>query len=215
MDRLVDGNLKISLYAGTVLVAESKDPILWQKVLATITKKALPAPQDQEIFENPSAFEEPPSKAEPKQSSAKNAKSVVGQLADQMGITIEQLEAACAPSTESPYVHLDPQYWESMRKRLSARGPSAVSNIAVVATLLCLWFKKAGLQELPSIPDCQAALKAISPSLMDVNPARSLKNASWLQKRGKGISIDPTEMSKAIEIAKSYCIKGYDAKVAA
>lgn len=217
-DKIVEGKLKVSLYAGTVLVAESADPILWQKVLASISKKALSSlasSEGEELTEETDSFEESDIK---KKSDTKSEETVasnaVSALAQQLGLTVEQIEASCAPSIDAPYIHLDAQYWEALRKRTPARGSQAVSNIAIAATLLCLWFKKAGLQGQPSIPDCQAVLKTLSPSMADSNPTRSLKNASWLQKREQGISIDPTEMTTAINIAKTYCIKNYDAKAA-
>ena len=196
----IKANLKIVLHAGNTIVAESEDAVLWQKILNAITNQ-----QAAPISERPQAeFAED---------------SVSSDLADplqkfdkQLGVTSAQLEGACAPSLEAPYIYLDNQHWEAIKKKLPARGSGSVSNIALAATILCLWFKHAKISGQPTIKDCQAVLSDLGTP--EANPSRSLKNTSWLQNRNGGIQINPAETSKAIEVARLFCLKTNDSKAA-
>ena len=186
-------NLKISLFAGNQLVAESDDPILWQSVLSSITRKASTIS---------SSTTEPPALGE---QTDDDLSGYIQKFAQQIGVDSDHVVGACSPSLESPYLHLDMHYWEAMKRNTPSRGPAAISNIAAAATLLCLWFKVAKMNGLPTAKNCKDVLDTIG--IQEANPTRSLTNTSWLQSRSNGVVINPAEASKAIDFAKLYCSK--------
>jgi hypothetical protein len=195
----VKASLKVQLTAEDVLVAESEDPELWRKVLSAIQRSGN-APEDLLHHERSDSLEEIlPSGA--KEKSERGLKD----FADEVGVTEEEIEGACGPREQAPYLQLDEHYWEALKQKTPARGPNAVSPLALTGTMLCLWFKHAGVAGNPTVGQCQAVLGTIK--LRDANAMRSVKNCEWLQIRGNGVIINPTQRSKAIRIVKAYCLK--------
>jgi len=94
-----------------------------------------------------------------------------------------------------------------MKKQLAKRGPFAISPVVAVATLLGLWFHKAGLGN-PTQAQAHAVLGTIN--VTDKNASRSIQNTSWLQGRSGGqIVLNPAEISRAVRLAKCFCLKDW------
>jgi hypothetical protein len=190
--------LKVQLLAETLVVAESDDPQLWQSVFAAIHsgKSTVNA---KTADSGPSEKEENTKHHEPQPEDGPLAK-----FARELGIGTEEVVGACAPDREPPFVRLDQRYWEALRNNTGSRGRSSVAPVALAATLLCLWFKHAGLGS-PTVRQCQEVLGSIN--LRDLNPSRSLRNAEWLQARNGNVVVNPAQWSQALRIAKAYCLK--------
>lgn len=119
-----------------------------------------------------------------------------------IGVSEHELVGALDPKNESPYLHLDVHCWEAMKKQTPQRGPGAVSPTALAGTLLCLWFKEAGLGH-PTQGQSLEVLKTIG--ISDRNPSRGVRSAKWLQARSGGaIVLNPAQISKAIEVAREF-----------
>jgi hypothetical protein len=196
----VKADLIVVLKANDMVVAEVKDAALWQRILAVINgvKADLGA----------AAVTDPPSKdlRTPGVDLGKDT-SPLDLLAQQVGIDPTLVQGACSPVTEAPHMHLDPHYWEVMRRQLPARGLGAVAPIVVSATLLALWFQKAGLGN-PTQAQAKAVLSTIN--ISDPNASRSIQNASWLQSRAGGqVVLNPAEISRAVKLAKCFCSKDW------
>ena len=137
-----------------------------------------------------------------------NGSSPVDLFAQQLGISVALVQGACSPTMEAPYMHLDLHCWEDMKRHLPSRGPLTVSPIVASATMLALWFHRAGLGNLT-----QAQAKAVlaTINITDPNASRSIQNASWLQGRPGGqIVLNPAEISKAVKLAKCFCSKDWE-----
>lgn len=191
-------NLKVCLYADKILVAESEDPILWQRILTSLAQKqtATFAPEEKTKASGPI----PPSKIN---EGINNVTDAIDKFAQELNITREEVIGACQPQMEAPYLTLNKKNWEKFVDNTPTRGPNAISRIGLAGALLCLWFDSAGIEGEPSATDCQNVLKTIA--LVENNPSRSFSNSPWLMKRGKGFHINPSQTSRAIEIAKAYC----------
>ena len=130
----------------------------------------------------------------------------VVKFASVLGISQELVQGACSPSMEAPYLHLDMHCWEDMKKQLPPRGPGSIAPIAVAATLLALWMRTAGTLGSATQAHAQKVLATIE--LRDPNASRGLSSTPWLQTRPGGvIVVNPAQMSKAITVARSFCIK--------
>lgn len=190
----VTTKLKVILMADDVKVAESDDAILWQNILGTITRASSSGISGGASLSNSTSI---PTMTD----GAPNA--TVAKFAQLLGVSQEEAIAACAPTTEAPYLQLDGHYWERFRKGLPPRGPGSISPMQLVGTILALWFKSAGL----GVPkQVQAAKIMAELGLEDKNATRALENCPWLQNRS-GIVINPTAYSRAIEVARAYCLK--------
>lgn len=200
----VVAELKIKLYAGNGLVAQSSDRRLWHKILAIIENPDELSEADLARPNQPSA----PHKHGFESASTADASSndAIKRFAHALGISEEEIQGACQPSFTPPYLHLSGRYYESFLKAVPTRGPGAVSRIGLAATLLCLWAEFGKLGKLPSISDSQAVLSTIH--LTESNVTRSFNNSLWLQKTPQGIAINPAKRSRAIEIARIYCTEG-------
>ena len=181
-------DLKIKLFSRNELVAESSDANLWGRVLTIITGG------DAEALEEETDLDVGASKTLPS----------VRKLAKALGLPVKQVQGACSPSTEEPYLHLDKHYWEAFQKNHNVHGRGAIGPLQVAATLLVLWFECAGLGK-PSAKQALCVLDTIN--LTDQNYARTLTRCSWLQYRNKEIRVNPAEISKAVAVAKAYCSK--------
>lgn len=194
-EQKIKAKLKIVLKANEMEIAESSDPILWQKVLAAIN-----TPQENTAGDN---LEDIIIKEE---NDLLPTKEPVAKLAKEIGVTVDILQGSCTPTDITPFIHIDKHHWEAMKKGTPARGPNAISPIALASTLLVLWKGQAQLGD-STVKEAQQVLGTIS--INDHHPYRSLDNCEWLQLRGKKIIINPAQTSKAIELAKAYCTKGW------
>lgn len=195
--------LKVQLFAGETMVAESDDEKLWQVVLNAISTGDAISIGGQ-ARDEASGNKEEVRKPEGASSENPQPKGAVDKFAMELGVSREELIAACSPSTDAPYIHLDHHCWEALKKNTPQRGAGAVASIVLSATLLALWVKHASL-EAPSNSDAQNVLKSIN--LNDKNPVRGIKKCEWLQSRNGKISLNPARVSKAIEVAKAYCLQ--------
>ena len=187
---------EIKLYVKDEEVACSKDLGLWQAVFSAINKREglKNAPIVKDFIDNEIDDKE---KVESKD-------KAIDDFANIIGIDKEALEGACGPSKESPYIHLDEQYWEALKRQTPERGRGAISSSVLCATLLTLWFKYANLGK-PSLDEVAKAEKTIN--IEDKNSMRSLRTCKWLQIRNEKLVINPAEISKAIKLCKAYCTK--------
>ncbi|MEX1014218.1 MAG: hypothetical protein WDZ80_03605 [Candidatus Paceibacterota bacterium] len=190
-------DLKIKIYAGNVLVAESSNPTLWHKVLGVIQSGETENKEDNNISDvtqksastNLKEFETEP----------------IEKLAKKIGVKKSELKAACDPNEKEPFIYLDPQYWESFKKNTPSRGPKAVSPIQLTGTILYLWFEIIEKGRKPSQAEAKAVLKTIN--VRDSNATRALNNCDWLQNRNGAIQINPARYSQALAVAKAYITK--------
>ncbi len=94
-----------------------------------------------------------------------------------------------------------------MKKQVPERGSLAIPPIVTAATLLTLWFHKAGLG---TATQAQAKAVLATINVTDPNASRSIQNTSWLQGRSGGqIILNPAEVSKAVKLAKYFCTKDW------
>ena len=194
----VTAKLKIQLFANDVLVAESEDDALWQKVLA-----AMHGGGATELEEEEEGTQDGVVTAVRKRTRSPKGNGGVEGFADQLGVESDVLVGACGPSTEAPYIHLDAHFWEALKQNTPPRGAKAVAAINLAGTLLCLWFKHAGIEGRPTQTQAKAVLATVG--VQENNPTRSLGNCEWLQSRGGGIQINPAKQSKAVAVARAYC----------
>lgn len=186
--------LVVILKANDTVVLEVENPFLWQQVLASTQNESAA----QGAFATPEAHFVT-------QHSVTESTLHVGKFAKSIGVTLDEVVGALDPSTETPYLHLDVHCWEAMKKQTPPRGPSAMSPVAVAGTLLALWFREAGLGH-PTQAQAQEVLDTINAK--DNNPSRGVKSAKWLQaRRGGTIMINPSQNSRAVQIAKAFCVK--------
>ncbi len=190
--------LKVQLLVKDIVVAESEDATLWQKVLAAITAK--------ESRDMGAKAALPPSK-EPADDiglSELEYDQKVANFARELGVSVEFVVGACRPETESPYIHLDHRCWEALKKNTPKRGPGSVGPLPFALTVLALWFKVAGLGS-PTKANGREVLRALG--LTDPNPTRGIKNTEWLQLRGGEVLLNPASISKATNVVRAYCLK--------
>lgn len=191
--------LSLALYANNVMVEQSEDPVLWRKVLTEI-----------QIGSDPSGSGRAPA-AELRDGHCKRGNEgldaigadPVSKLANKLSITRDQLNAACSPTQDEPYMVLDPHNWEELRRQVRGRriGPTAA-----VATLLLLWFKEA---DLGNVTHAQVRAVLARLGVPDKNPSRSVKNARWLRSMPSQIGLDPGEISMAKRFAACFCTKDW------
>ncbi len=195
----VKAKLRVILQADDKTIAESENIQLWQDVLAAINRGTHLASSG-----TPPPASEDPLLITPPPGSTLNPQQSIQQFSDELKISTDELIGACRPSLEPPYIHLDPLYWEALKKETPKRGPNAVPPLILALTLLVLW-QRHSTMELPTNFEGQAVLGTISMS--DKNPGRGIRNCAWLQKRGRIISLNPAKISKALELARAYCLK--------
>lgn len=192
--------LLLILKAGEVVVEEVEDPILWQKVLATIQG-------ERQQIERGANIELKDEKFPPEDSIGMN--NVVEKFAKKIGVTEEEIRGAFDPQENPPYITLNNKYWEAMKKNTPKRGSGAVGPAAVVGTILALWFAVTRINESVTQKTILKVLDVLGVS--DNNPARSVKNTNWLiHRRGGIIKIDPSQISDAEEFVKKFCKKSWN-----
>jgi len=193
----IKAELKIVLQADQTVIAESSDPILWQRVLAAINM-----PPEATANSSLADF------GQDGKSDLLPAKIPVEKMARELGVSVDILKGACSPSDGTPFINLDKHHWEAMKKSTPSRGSKSIAPIALAATLLILWKEKAKLGE-STVKDSQEVLATVG--LRDKHADRAIGNCEWLQLRSRAIIINPAQTSKAIALAKAYCTKGWEA----
>lgn len=196
----IRAKLKIVLQADETVVAESDDAALWQKILVAINSGStdFAGSTTGAIAPNPTPIA--PDGGSPS--------DPLGKFAAELGLSREEVQGACSPLLEAPYLHLDVHCWEAMKKQTPERGPAAYSAMAVSATLLALWFRASGLGS-PTQAQAQGVLGTIG--VRDQNPSRGIERSEWLQSRPGGtIVLNPAKISQATTLAKSFCSKNWN-----
>ncbi len=196
----VKRNLKVLLMADDFIVAESTDERLWRSVLDEVYRA-----------EDPDAPSKDLGSPVRESKTSRSAQMVAGggavaEFADELGVSIEQVQGACRPSENPPYIRLDHHHWEAMKRGTPERGPAAVSPVVLAGTLGALWARYAGLDN-PRIKDLQDILNTVN--VRDKNPTRGLRNCPWLQTDSGKVVINPASISKAIALARRYCKKDW------
>src|SRR5687767_11642246 len=137
----VKAKLTVTLKADDVTVAEVEDSRLWQRVLTAIHGGK------QSAFDEESEEEglDPLAPAPPSVPLGRKGNTPLDRFSQEVGLEVPVIEGACSPTTEPPFMNLNSHNWEAMRKQVPVRGPTAMSPIVVVATLLAVWFRVAGL----------------------------------------------------------------------
>lgn len=189
----VKAELKVQLWAGTVLVAESADEELWSRNFATMRGG------------DPSVT---PHSANGKSANGGPVVPLGGSLdrfAAELGVPIASVQSACNPTTEPPYLRLDAHRWAVLKQNTPKRGPGSVPPITLAGTLLCLWFRHARPDRSASVSEAQGVLSTMQ--TRDQNPARALRSCPWLGRAGKLITIKPDSIGAAVELARAFCLK--------
>ena len=188
--------LKIVLQANDIVVAESEDPVLWQRVLVSINspESGIQIPDADSTGSGLPSFD----------STSDTSGSAVDVFAKQLDIDKKVLAGACSPSETKPFIYLDNHHWEALKKNTPERGSSAIGGAILAATLLVLWKSAAKLGDT-MLKEAAGVLGTIN--VTSKNPTRSAKNCQWLQIRNGAVVLNPAEISKAIIVARAYCLK--------
>jgi hypothetical protein len=206
----IKASLKVILMANDVVVAESEDPTIWQSVFTSITQGGvIQSPSTQVQNEAQSTFSNTvaaPQENAPQSavSSDNSSGSPLNNLANELGISEDLIQAALSPEVEAPYFHLDHHCWEAYMKSNPSRGNKAIPPVALIATLLAGWFKHIKKEGLTT-KECHNVLKQVHFTANNVN--RSLRNSKWLQLKNNNIVINPVETSKALDVFRAFCQK--------
>ena len=196
--------LAVVLKADEVVVAESHDALLWQRVLRAINSGLS---EFSEGKARQGGDELNDQNDEQESSDPRDTSSPIGKFAKQLGLSVSAVKGACDPSTAEPYLQLDMHNWSAVKTQLPPRGTSALNPIVVASTLLGLWFRAAGLGN-PTQAQAQRVLATIS--VQDKNPSRGVKAAPWLQPRAGGqVVINAAQVERAILLAKCFCAKDW------
>ena len=194
----IQSELIVILKAGKETVAEVKNPVLWQKVLAAI---------------NSDSLEELNSFIPGKEQSDKNTDGisleqdvmVVENFASFLKVDVNKLVGACDPIDQDPFIQIDDKTWSKWRNRTPVKGPAAMSPIGIVATILAIWFR-----QLKKGNVMFSHVKRVLNNLgvQYYNPARAIRNCDWLQLRDKNqIRLNPSEIDKAIDNVRTFINK--------
>jgi hypothetical protein len=192
--------LSLVLYANDVVVERSENAILWRHVLGEIQ-----SPNESTAWTT--NLEGAMHLEEFRKKKGEDFNSVgpdrVSELANELNVNRDQLEEACSPLTDEPYMVLNAHNWEELGRQV--RGPR-IAPTAAVATLLLLWFRRAGLGNVT-----HAQIRAVISKLgvPDKNPSRSIKNARWLRALPSQIALNPGEISRAKRFAACFCTKDW------
>jgi hypothetical protein len=188
-------NLRLVLYAGDVEVASSSDNNIWLATMALITGVATPGVQSPHK----------PSEAGARDTFAPGkVPAGIAALADELGVSINELVAACNPMSETPYIELDHRNWEALKANSAPRGPGSVSGTVLAATLLLLWARHADVGKVTT-STCTSVIQTIGHS--ERNQARTLRNCDWIQVRDEGIRLNPARVAAAHKLARAYILR--------
>ena len=181
--------LRLLLMAEDVVVAETEDPEIWQAALQAIQggTGGLAAPDDAAVEWVP-----------------EEERVAIRALAKELGVEVADVMAACHPRTIPPYIFLSKHHWEAFKRNTPERGRNAISNAVLALTLLLLWAEKIYLERVTT-RDGYAILRAIS--ARDEHASRAIDNCPWLQTGGGRVQINPENISKAIGVARAFCLK--------
>jgi predicted DNA-binding protein len=193
----VKAKLTIILKANDTVVAEIEDSSLWQEVLSAVnngSKLNVSANVDNKQGTKLKAATDIPDVGG----------SAISGFAAELGVSQVVAKGACAPTNNSPYIHLDKHHWEALKKNTPERGAKSVGAVVLAATLLVLWKDKAGLGAT-TMKEVVSVLDTIG--VPAKNPSRTINNCEWLQLRNGTIGLNPAQTSKAVAVAKAYCTK--------
>lgn len=187
----IKARLKLILKADDVTVAESEDPQIWKAAFEAIQTGlegiGLRRP-DEELSEWVPEEE----------------RVAIRSFAAELGIAVKDVLAACHPRTMPPYLFLNRHHWEAFKRQTPERGRNAVSNAVLAMTLLLLWAEKINIDRI-ALRDGMAVLRAIS--AVDEHASRAIENCTWLQRSAGRVVINPDEISKAIAVARAFCLQ--------
>jgi hypothetical protein len=183
-------DLIVRLFAGDVLVDESDDVLLWQKVLGEIRGLK---PVAEASVKDPSSGARAPDNVE---------STVIGAFSGDIEVTIDELVGALDPQSEQPFISLDSKCWEALKKNTPKRGPGGIPPSVLAATALVLWSKHNNLGDI-SLSNVRAVLGTIH--LEDANAQRSIVNCDWLQMKGSRIVLNPARRSSAVHLLQAFC----------
>lgn len=189
----VTAKLKLILMADDVIVAESEDPDAWQVALDAVRGRAASggAPKNSEVGELAEWVSE-------------EERLAIRAFAQGLGVAPRDVLAACHPRAIAPYVFLSKDYWEAFKRNTPERGRNAVSNAVLAMTLLLLWGERIRLDKV-SLRDAYAILRTIG--ARDEHASRAVENCSWLQVGFNRVRLDPGEVSKAVVVARAFCLR--------
>lgn len=194
--------MSVVLKANEVVVAEVNDAALWNAIFAAISSGssslAAAAPATPSPVSDPAAAVRNTPATEP-----------ISKLAKELGVELDVLIGACDPTEAEPYLRLDVHHWEQMKKDLPMRGPKAIPPIVLAASILCLWARHSS-HGVVTQSQAQGVLATIG--LRDSNATRGIQSAEWLQGRPNGqIVLNPSQISKTVAIASSFCKQDWSA----
>jgi hypothetical protein len=187
--------LRVALYAGDVEVASSSDNKIWLAAMAAITGVSAPEVQPLHKAGEASARDlytpgKPP--------------AGIAALADELGVSVNELVAACNPMPDKPFIELEHRNWEALKANSAPRGPGSVSGTVLAATLLLLWARYADVGKVTT-STCTAVIQTIGHS--ERNQARSLRNCDWIQVRDDGLRLNPARVAAAHKLARAYILR--------
>lgn len=200
--------LKVRLYANEELVAESDDHTLWHSVLQTAQRAAQPKLLVHYKNDSGQASAQITTQNESVQTyspaGAVGADEALQRFAQSVGIRAEEIEGACYPTHEEPYLHIDQHYWAAFKSNTGKTGRGAIGPAVLAATLLVRWFKYAGLGDV----ERQMVINALKElGITDKNIDRGLAKCAWLSKHGTIIKLNPSAINQADALVKGFCTK--------
>lgn len=193
----VKAKLTIILKANDTVVAEIDDSSLWQQVLSAVNNGAMLSVGADVNSKQGANLKGVPDRLDV-------GGTALTKFAAELGVSQVVVKGACGPTSNSPFIHLDKHHWEALKKNTPERGAKSIGAVVLAATLLVLWKEKAGLGATP-LKETASVLETIGVSAK--NSSRSINNCEWLQLRNGSIVLNPAQTSKAIAVAKAYCMK--------
>jgi hypothetical protein len=189
VDMALRAKLRVVLMADGVTIAETEDPRIWQAAFQAIQGdgSSLSGGDDEKIEWVP-----------------EEERVAIHAFAKELDIEIADLMAACHPRPIPPYIFLSKHHWEAFKRNTPERGRNAVSNAVLALTLLLLWAEKAHIDRI-TVRDGYAVLRAIS--ARDEHASRAIENCPWLQTGLGRVQLNPESISKAISVARAFCLK--------
>ncbi len=187
MDKKPD--LSVKLFAGEVLVDQSTDVALWQRVLLEI-RGVTPNDKPGGSPENGDSSE------------SKRGNSSLARFAKFVGVTADELRGGLDPSDEAPFISLDGRSWEALKRNTPTRGPGGVPPAVLAATALTAWQKHQPIGDV-TLSIVRNAMNTID--LDDPNAARALNNCDWLQIKGGRVVLNPARLSSAARLLRAFC----------
>jgi hypothetical protein len=191
---VVTARLKLILMADDVVVAESEDPDVWQTALDVVRGRTAPSVGQREDRAEGDLAEWV----------AEEDRLAIRAFATRLGVEVRDVLAACHPRAIAPYVFLSKEYWEAFKRNTPERGRNAVSNAVLAITLLLLLAERIHLDRV-SLRDAYAVLRTIG--ARDEHASRAVENCAWLQAGLGRVRLNPAELSKAIVVARAFCLR--------